>query len=132
MNLAAHESVLTVLAVLGPLLAVPTALVILYLKTLRDQQQTRHTDLVRRVDRLEQSLLAVRALLRDIERDYATKEEWLRECMWTRSRLDRLMRVGTATRPRPPGVAMTTSLADAVLSPADAGGADPCRNPAQG
>jgi hypothetical protein len=79
-------------AVVAPLMAATTALVVFYLKALRDHLSVRHADLARRLDRVEHALGELRRDVADIERDYTTKEEWLRECMWTRRLLDRTTR----------------------------------------
>jgi len=79
-------------AIVAPLTAVPMTLIVLYLKALRDHQFTRHAELLRRVERVEGAWNELRAAIGEFERDYATKEEWLRECLWTRRIVDRLTR----------------------------------------
>jgi hypothetical protein len=91
MDVERAQGVLGLLAVLGPLLAVQVTVVIFYLRSLREHQVTRDDELSRRMvileDHVEQSQLRVA----DIERGYATKEEWLRECMLARQQIDQLM-----------------------------------------
>jgi len=78
------------LSVLTPLVAVPLTVITFYLRSLREHQLTRHHELSARVDECGHTLDALRDRVGDFERDYATKEEWLRECLHARSVLDRL------------------------------------------
>lgn len=84
------ESTGALLAVLTPLVAVPLTIITFYLRSLREHQVTWHAELVRRIDAVEASLGEVRKTLSEFERDYTTKEEWLRECMATRQTLQQL------------------------------------------
>ena len=81
------ESTGALLAVLTPLVAVPLTVITFYLRSLREHQVTWHAELVRRIETVEATLGAVRKTLAEFERDYTTKEEWLRECMATRQAL---------------------------------------------
>jgi hypothetical protein len=66
-----------------------------HLRGSREHQSARYADLTRRADMLEAS---VRRLSDDhtaFQRDYTTKEEWLRECMWSRGRIDQLSALAT-------------------------------------
>jgi hypothetical protein len=92
MHATEWNQTLALLVVLGPLYAVPSALLLFYLKALRDHLSIRHADLARRIDRVEHATAELRRGIGDFERDYATKEEWLRECMWTRRSLERSTR----------------------------------------
>ncbi len=77
-------------AVFAPLVGVPLAMITLYLRTIRDHQSERHAELVQRGERVEQALAELRRAVDGFERDYATKEEWLREAMSARQQLARL------------------------------------------
>ena len=90
------ESVSPMLAVLTPLVAVPLTIITFYLRSLREQQVSWHADLVHRIDAVETSLRELRKTIDEFERDYTTKEEWLRECMLARRTLEQLSE--TATR----------------------------------
>jgi len=78
------------LSVLPPLVAVPLTVLTFYLRSLREHQVTWHADLVRRVESLDGSANELRRTLLAFERDYTSKEEWLRECVQTRGTLARL------------------------------------------
>ncbi len=91
MNLAnIWESPGALLAVLTPLVAVPLTVITFYLRSLREQQGSRHSEIVHRLEQSESSIAGLRRSLTEIARDYTSKEEWLRECMHTRRLLERL------------------------------------------
>lgn len=78
------------LTILTPLVAVPLTVITFYLRSLREHQVSWHSELVRRVESVETSLADLRKALNEFERDYTTKEEWLRECMLARRTLEQL------------------------------------------
>ncbi len=84
------ESAGVLLTVLTPLVAVPLTLVTFYLRSLREHQVTWHAQLERRVDAMDAFLAELRKGLAGLERDYTTKEEWLRECLHTGRVLEQL------------------------------------------
>lgn len=84
------ESLGTLLAVLTPLCAVPMTLIVFYLRGLRENQQAWQAESVRRIDAMEGAFGELRRAVESFERDYATKEEWLRECMHARRMLEQL------------------------------------------
>jgi hypothetical protein len=77
-------------AVLAPLVAVPLAAITFYLRSLREYQVIRHAELVRRFELVESVASDLRKSVAAFERDYTTKEEWLRECMYARGRVERI------------------------------------------
>ncbi len=79
------------LGVVASLVAVPVTFITLYLRSLREHQLTKHRELGHRIERVEEALPRQTAAMSDMERDFTTKEEWLRETMHTRHRLERLM-----------------------------------------
>ncbi|MCK4658989.1 MAG: hypothetical protein KAV82_05655 [Phycisphaerae bacterium] len=85
----------TMVAVVAPLVAVPLTVVTFHLRALREQQTSRQDELSRRLEALERSLGTTRQALVEIQRDYTTKEEWLRESMAARHHLERLLSVVT-------------------------------------
>ncbi|MHC4697713.1 MAG: hypothetical protein ACYTFA_13325 [Planctomycetota bacterium] len=110
------ESTAALLAVLTPLVVVPLTVIMFYLRSLREHQVTWHAEFIRRVEVVEASATDLRTMLREFERDFTTKEEWVRECMQARRMLERLTKatvrieatVGALfrtgkTTPRPPG-----------------------------
>jgi len=84
------ESTGTLLGILTPLVAVPLTVITFYLRSLREHQVTWHTELLRRIEAVEASAVDLRKTLSTFERDYTTKEEWLRECMLARQGLAHL------------------------------------------
>jgi hypothetical protein len=94
------ESAGMLLTVLTPLVAVPLTVITFYLRSLREHQVSWHAELVRRVESLEGTATELRRSIADFERDYTTKEEWLRECMQARQALQQLgettIRIDTA------------------------------------
>ena len=84
------ESAGTLLTILTPLVAVPLTVITFYLRSLREHQVSWHAELVRRVESVEASALDLHKALTEFERDYTTKEEWLRECMLARRTLEQL------------------------------------------
>lgn len=75
------------------LVAVPLSAITLYLRAIREHQTTGSAEVAERIGNLEQSMRELSRSLTDIERDYTTKEEWLRESMYARRQLERLTEV---------------------------------------
>ncbi len=78
------------LAVVAPLVGVPLTVMTFYLKSLREQQAGRFSDLTERVSTTGKELRRVVEDVGQIRRNFATKEEWLRETMWARQRIEAL------------------------------------------
>ncbi len=89
----ALESAGMLLTILTPLVAIPLTVITFYLRSLREHQVSWHAELVRRVESVEASALDLRKALTEFERDYTTKEEWLRECMLARRTLEQLSEI---------------------------------------
>ncbi|MFQ5415323.1 MAG: hypothetical protein ACE5E6_12775 [Phycisphaerae bacterium] len=87
------ESAAILLTVLTPLVAVPLTIITFYLRSLRDHQLNAHAQLIRRVEAGEATARDLQRTLADMERDYTTKEEWLRECMHLRRIVEHLTEV---------------------------------------
>jgi DNA repair exonuclease SbcCD ATPase subunit len=77
-----------------------------------------------RIENVEQSIRDLSRGLKEIERDYTTREEWLRESMHARQQLERLteMTAKVQTQIEDNG-AMAAELARACRAIADAAGA---------
>lgn len=76
--------------VLSPLVGVPLTVISLYLRAIREHQTQSMAEMTQRLQAVEacvQELLRAKA---DFEREYATKEEWVRESMLARQGLQRL------------------------------------------
>jgi hypothetical protein len=84
------ESTGALLTIFTPLVAVPLTVITFYLRSLREHQLSWHSEWVRRVEAVEHSAADLRRMLAEFERDYTTKEEWLRECMLARQALAQL------------------------------------------
>ncbi len=76
--------------VLGPLVGVPLAAITLYLRAIHEHQTAGAAELMHRIENIERSIHELSRSMIDIERDYTTKEEWLRESMHARQQLERL------------------------------------------
>lgn len=89
------EQVGVVIGVLSPLVGVPLGVITLYLKAIREHQTTATADVVRRIDVMEAAIRDLLARTAAFEREYTTKEEWVRESMLARQQLERLTELAT-------------------------------------
>lgn len=87
------ERVGILLSVLAPLVAVPLTVITFYLRSMREHQLTRQQELAQRLDEQRHAWEALQRSMTEFERDYTTKEEWLRECLHARRVLERLTAV---------------------------------------
>ena len=78
------ESAAVLVGILTPLVAVPLTFITFYLRSLRDNQKVWHGEFLRRAEMTERATAELRRRVRDFERDYTTKEEWLRESVLAR------------------------------------------------
>jgi hypothetical protein len=85
------ESSQLVLAVLAPLVGVPLGVITFYLRSLYEHQMNRHAELVRRFELVERRTGELSRNVSGFALEFTTKEEWLRECMYTRGRIERLV-----------------------------------------
>lgn len=83
----------TLLTMLTTLVAVPLTASLFYVRSLRENQLAWQGEMTRRVEAVEVAATDLRRFLAEFGRDYATKEEWLRECMQTRRTVERLSEV---------------------------------------
>jgi hypothetical protein len=84
-------SVAAFLAVLTPLAGVPLTAILFYVRGLREQYAGRAAQLLSRVDRLEGLTDTLIQRITDVERNCATREEWIRESMLARRERQRLI-----------------------------------------
>lgn len=77
-------------AVVAPLVGVPLGVITFYLRSLHETQHSRHAELVRRFEVIERMGGELARTVASFSLDYTTKEEWLRECMYARGRIERL------------------------------------------
>jgi len=81
--------------ILSPLVGVPLLMITLYLRAIREHQTSTKTEITQRIQTME---AAIRELLKstaDFEREYTTKEEWVRESMFARQRLEKVTEMVT-------------------------------------
>lgn len=86
-------SMAVLVGVLSPLVGVPLTAITLYLRAIREHQTAGAAEVMHRIENVERSIRDLSRSMTDIERDYATKEEWLRESMHARQQLERLTEV---------------------------------------
>ena len=88
-----------IIAALAPLVAVPLGVITFYLRSLYENQMNRHAELVRRFELVERMSSDLTKTVSSFALDYTNKEEWLRECMYARGRIERLAEM-LASEPR--------------------------------
>lgn len=84
------EMISAFVGVLSPLVGVPLLIITFYLRAIREHQTTAMAEVARRMDAMEASIRNLSRATAEFEREYATKEEWVRESMLARQRLERL------------------------------------------
>ena len=81
--------------VLSPLVGVPLVMITFYLRTIRDHQTHTMAEIGRRIDTIEASIRGLLKRTATFDREYTTKEEWVRESMLARQRLEHLTELVT-------------------------------------
>lgn len=89
------EQISLLVGVLSPLVGVPLAVITLYLRAIREHQTHAAREIGQRIQAVESGLRDLLRSTTEFEREYTTKEEWVRESMFTRQRLDRLAELMT-------------------------------------
>jgi DNA-binding transcriptional regulator YbjK len=84
------EMISAFVGVLSPLVGVPLVAITFYLRAIREHQTTAMAEVTHRMDAMEASIRSLSGATAEFEREYATKEEWVRESMLARQRLERL------------------------------------------
>ncbi len=84
-----------IIGAMVPLLGLPMVMITLYLKSIRDYQVDRCEGIEDRLDNLNAAFHNVTGRVGEFERDYTTKEEWLRESMLARRQLEKLTELVT-------------------------------------
>ena len=84
-----------VVGVLSPLVGAPLIVITLYLRAIREHQTATMAEINHRVQTIEAALHDLLKSTADFEREYATKEEWVRESMVARQRLEKLTEMVT-------------------------------------
>jgi predicted RNase H-like nuclease (RuvC/YqgF family) len=70
-------------------------MIVLYLRTIRDHQTVTMKEMSKRIETIEGSIHNLLRSTAEFEREYATKEEWVRESMLARQRLEKLTEMVT-------------------------------------
>lgn len=89
------EQIGVIVGALSPLVGVPLVMITLYLRAIREHQTHSMAGVSHRIETVE---VAIRDLLKstaDLDREFATKEEWIRESMLARQGLERLTEMVT-------------------------------------
>ena len=89
------EQMATLVGVLSPMVGVPLMVITLYLRAIREHQTTSMAEITHRTETMEASIRDLLRSTADFEREYTTKEEWVRESMLARQRLERLTEMVT-------------------------------------
>lgn len=89
------EQIGVLASVVSPLVGVPLAVIALYLRAIREHQTHTADEISRRISTIETAMHDLLKGTADFEREYTTKEEWVRESMFTRQRLDKLAELMT-------------------------------------
>ncbi len=84
-----------VVGVLSPLVGAPLIVISLYLRAIREHQTATMAEINHRIQTIETALHDLLKSTADFEREYATKEEWVRESMVARQRLEKLTEMVT-------------------------------------
>jgi hypothetical protein len=84
------QQIAVLVGVLSPMVGVPLAVITLYLRAIREHQTTTMAEIQHRIEVIEASVRDLVRATADFEREYATKEEWVRESMLARQHLERL------------------------------------------
>ena len=91
----AWEHIGLLVGVLSPLVGIPLMVITLYLRAIRDHQTSTMAEITHRIETMERSIHDLLRCTADFEREYTTKEEWVRESMLARQRLERLTEMVT-------------------------------------
>lgn len=89
------EQTAVIVGAMSPLVGVPLVMITLYLRAIREHQTQGIAGVAHRIETIE---VAIRDLLRstsEFDREFATKEEWVRESMLARQGLERLTEMVT-------------------------------------
>lgn len=85
------ESIGTLFMAITSIVAIPLTIFTFYLRSLREQHQSWQRELVRQISIVESAMTGLRKEFSELERDYTTKEEWLRESMYARRSIQQLL-----------------------------------------
>lgn len=89
------EQLGALVGILSPLVGVPLTVITLYLRAIREHQTAGMAEVTHRIETMEASIRDLLRATADFEREYTTKEEWVRESMLARQHLERLTEMVT-------------------------------------
>ena len=89
------EQIGVIVGALSPLVGVPLVMTTLYLRAIREQQTHAMAGVSHRIEIIEVSMRDLLRSTADLDREFATKEEWVRESMLARQGLERLTQMVT-------------------------------------
>ena len=89
------EQIGVLVGVMSSMVGVPLVAITLYLKAIREHQTLIMTEVTHRIGLMENSVRDLLRLTASFEREYAMKEEWVRESMLARQRLEKLTEIVT-------------------------------------
>ncbi len=98
------EAMGTLITVVSGLVVIPLSVLTFYLRGTREQQAAGFAELTRRVASVEEACAEMGRAMRGFDRDYTTKEEWLRECMLARQGIERLREISIRLETRLEGL----------------------------
>ena len=84
------EQATMLVGLLSPLVGVPLVVITFYLRAIREHQTTTAAEINHRIRTVEAAIHDLLKSTSDFERTYTTKEEWVRESMVARQRLEKL------------------------------------------
>jgi len=89
------EQIAVVVGALSPLVGVPLVMITLYLRAIREHQTHSMAGVSNRIESIEHSIRDLLRSTADLDREFATKEEWVRESMLARKGLERITEMVT-------------------------------------
>lgn len=84
------ELIGAMIGALSMLVGIPLSAIVMYLRAIREEQRMLQVTLARRVEKIEAECRRVDLSVEQVQRNYTTKEEWVRETMLARNQLERL------------------------------------------
>ena len=84
------QLITAMIATVSALVGAPLGAILFYLRAIREDQHARQAAVDQRLGALESDLRQLQHAVDDLERNYTTKEEWIRETMLARQQLERL------------------------------------------
>lgn len=84
------ELVGTMIGAMSMLVGIPLSAIVLYLRSIREEQRLLQVTFARRIEKNETECQRVELSVGRVQRNYTTKEEWVRETMLARHQLERL------------------------------------------